>query len=158
MPVDRNLSMARAQGPGGTRTVITFGTFDVFHVGHLAILERAADLGERLVVGVSSDELNVAKKGRPCIYPLSARKAIVQALRFVDEVFTEESLDQKADYIRRHHADMLVMGADWTGRFDHLRDLCEVVYLPRTPSISTTATIEAIQLLPRVVSEHAGNS
>jgi glycerol-3-phosphate cytidylyltransferase len=130
------------------RTVITFGTFDVFHVGHLAILERAAALGDRLVVGVSSDELNIAKKGRPCIYDLASRQAIVRALRCVSEVFTEESLELKRDYIEEHGADVLVMGHDWEGRFDDLADICEVVYLPRTPSISTTATIEKIQLLP----------
>jgi glycerol-3-phosphate cytidylyltransferase len=130
------------------RTVITFGTFDVFHVGHLAILERAAALGDRLVVGVSSDALNVAKKGRPCVYDLAARTAILHALRCVDEVFTEESLELKRDYIQKYGADVLVMGNDWTGRFDELADICEVVYLPRTPSISTTATIERIQLLP----------
>jgi choline-phosphate cytidylyltransferase len=130
------------------RTVITFGTFDVFHVGHLAILERAAALGDRLVVGVSSDELNLAKKGRPCVYDLASRAAILRALRCVDEVFTEETLEQKRDYIQKYAADVLVMGHDWTGRFDDLTDLCEIVYLKRTPSISTTATIEKIQLLP----------
>ena len=129
------------------RTVITFGTFDVFHVGHLAILERAAALGDRLVVGVSSDELNVAKKGRPCVYDLASRTAILRALRCVDEVFTEESLELKRDYIQKYSADVLVMGHDWAGRFDELADICEVVYLPRTPSISTTETIERIQLL-----------
>lgn len=133
------------------RTVITFGTFDVFHVGHLAILERAAALGDRLVVGVSSDELNVAKKGRACVYDLAARTAILRALRCVDEVFTEETLEQKREYIEKYSADVLVMGHDWAGRFDELSDACEVVYLPRTPSVSTTATIEKIQLLPPAV-------
>jgi glycerol-3-phosphate cytidylyltransferase len=128
------------------RTVLTFGTFDVFHVGHLSILERAAALGDRLVVGVSSDELNIVKKGRPCVYPLDARAAILRALRCVDEVFTEESLTLKRAYLEEHAADVLVMGHDWEGRFDEFRDLCEVVYLPRTPSISTTETIEKIQL------------
>jgi choline-phosphate cytidylyltransferase len=134
--------------PTDARTVLTFGTFDVFHVGHLAILERAAALGDRLVVGVSSDELNIAKKGRPCVYDLHARSAIVRALRVVDEVFTEESLELKRHYLEKYSADVLVMGHDWAGRFDHLADVCEVVYLPRTPSISTTATIERIQSLP----------
>lgn len=133
---------------GDGRTVITFGTFDVFHVGHLAILERAAALGGRLVVGVSSDELNLAKKGRACVYDLASRTAILRALRCVDEVFTEESLEQKREYIQKYAADVLVMGHDWAGRFDEMADVCEVVYLPRTPSISTTATIEKIQLLP----------
>ena len=136
------------RGGRPARTVLTFGTFDVFHVGHLAILERAAALGDRLVVGVSSDELNVAKKGRPCVYDLGSRTAILRALRVVDEVFTEESLELKRHYLEEYSADVLVMGHDWTGRFDHLADICEVVYLPRTPSISTTATIERIQSLP----------
>jgi glycerol-3-phosphate cytidylyltransferase len=134
--------------PTDARIVLTFGTFDVFHVGHLAILERAAALGDRLVVGVSSDELNVAKKGRPCVYDLGSRAAILRALRVVDEVFTEESLELKRHYLEKYSADVLVMGHDWTGRFDDLADICEVVYLPRTPSISTTATIERIQSLP----------
>ena len=135
-------------GTDRDRTVITFGTFDVFHIGHLAILERAADLGSRLVVGVSSDELNIAKKGRPCVYPYGARAAIVGALRCVDEVFTEASLEHKRDYVLQFGADVLVMGHDWTDRFDHLRDICDVVYLPRTPSVSTTETIEHIRLMP----------
>jgi choline-phosphate cytidylyltransferase len=141
-----------ASDPRGARVVLTFGTFDVFHVGHLAILERAAALGDRLVVGVSSDELNVAKKGRPCVYDLGSRTAILRALRVVDEVFTEESLELKRHYLVKYSADVLVMGHDWTGRFDHLGDICEVVYLPRTPSISTTATIERIQTLPPAAS------
>lgn len=126
------------------RTVLTFGTFDVFHVGHLRILERAAALGERLVVGVSADELNLRKKGRTPVFSEAERLAIVKALRVVDDVFVEESLEQKGDYIRDHHADVLVMGDDWAGRFDEFEDLCEVVYLPRTPAISTTAIIEHI--------------
>jgi choline-phosphate cytidylyltransferase len=136
------------RGVRPARIVLTFGTFDVFHVGHLAILERAAALGDRLVVGVSSDELNLAKKGRSCVYDFRSRTAILRALRVVDEVFTEESLELKRHYLEKYSADVLVMGHDWTGRFDHLADICEVVYLPRTPSISTTATIERIQSLP----------
>jgi choline-phosphate cytidylyltransferase len=126
------------------RTVITFGTFDVFHVGHLKVIERAAALGDRLVVGVSADELNRRKKGREPVFSQAERLAIVAALRDVDEVFLEESLELKRDYIRQYAADVLVMGDDWEGRFDELRDVCEVVYLPRTPAISTTALIEKI--------------
>ncbi len=133
---------AGAPTPG--RTVITFGTFDVFHVGHLRVIERAAALGDRLVVGVSADALNIQKKGRAPVFSQTERLAIVAALRDVDEVFVEESLEQKRDYLVEHHADVLVMGDDWAGRFDDLRDLCEVVYLPRTPAISTTALIEKI--------------
>ena len=126
------------------RTVITFGTFDVFHVGHLRIIERAAAQGERLVVGVSADALNRRKKDRDPVFSESERMAIVAALKPVDEVFLEESLELKRDYILTYGADVLVMGDDWAGRFDEFKDLCEVVYLPRTPAISTTALIEKI--------------
>jgi glycerol-3-phosphate cytidylyltransferase len=128
----------------GPRTVITFGTFDVFHVGHLRVLQRAAALGDRLVVGVSADALNVRKKGREPVFTEGERIEIVGALRMVDEVFVEESLELKRQYIERYHADVLVMGDDWRGRFDEFGDICEVVYLPRTPAISTTALIEKI--------------
>ncbi|CAB4699774.1 MAG: adenylyltransferase/cytidyltransferase family protein [Actinobacteria bacterium] len=126
------------------RTVITFGTFDVFHVGHLRVIERAAELGDRLVVGVSADALNLRKKGREPVFSESERLAIVAALKPVHEVFLEESLELKRDYIVQFGADVLVMGDDWEGRFDEFRDICEVVYLPRTPAISTTALIEKI--------------
>ncbi|WP_139980810.1 adenylyltransferase/cytidyltransferase family protein [Nocardioides litoris] len=126
------------------RTVITFGTFDVFHVGHLRVIERAAALGDRLVVGVSADELNLRKKGRAPVFSQAERLEIVAALRAVDEVFVEESLELKRQYVTEHRADVLVMGDDWAGRFDELKDACEVVYLPRTPAISTTALIEKI--------------
>jgi glycerol-3-phosphate cytidylyltransferase len=125
-------------------TVITFGTFDVFHVGHLRVIERAAALGDRLVVGVSADALNERKKGRPPVFSQRERMEIVAALKPVDAVFLEESLEQKRDYILEHEADVLVMGDDWAGRFDDLDDICKVVYLPRTPAISTTALIEKI--------------
>ncbi|MDU0312698.1 adenylyltransferase/cytidyltransferase family protein [Phycicoccus sp. M110.8] len=133
-----------ATSTNGRRTVITFGTFDVLHVGHIRILERAAALGDRLVVGVSADELNMRKKGRAPVFSQAERVEIVQNLRMVDEVFVEESLELKRDYITRHRADVLAMGDDWKGRFDFVSDLCEVVYFPRTPSISTTEVIEHI--------------
>ncbi len=127
------------------KTVITFGTFDVFHVGHLRLLERAREFGDRLVVGVSTDRLNESKKGRAPVYPEDERRAIVAALSCVDEVFYEESLELKGDYITRYRAHVLVMGDDWEGRFDEFGELCEVVYLPRTPAISTTEVIEKIR-------------
>lgn len=126
------------------RTVLTFGTYDVFHVGHLRLLERAAALGDRLVVGVSADALNVAKKGRSPIFSQDERMEIVAALRVVDAVFVEESLERKRDYLLEHGADVLAMGDDWSGRFDQFADVCEVVYFPRTPSVSTTEVIEHI--------------
>ena len=133
--------------PGMPRTVITFGTFDVFHVGHLRVIERAAAYGDRLVVGVSSDALNLRKKDRAPVFSEDQRMAIVAALKPVDEVFLEESLEQKRDYIQQFGAQTLVMGDDWAGRFDEFEDICDVVYLPRTPSISTTAVIEQIATL-----------
>lgn len=126
------------------RTVVTFGTFDVLHVGHLRILQRAAQLGERLVVGISSDALNERKKGRVPVFGEEERLALVAALKVVDEVFLEESLEGKRRYLDDHDADVLVMGDDWAGRFDDLSDVAEVVYLPRTPSVSTTGIIEHV--------------
>lgn len=130
----------------GSRSVITFGTFDVFHVGHLRLLERAKAYGDYLVVGISTDNLNISKKGRPPVYTQEERKEIVGSLKCVDEVFYEESLEQKGQYIRQYGADILVMGDDWEGKFDDFSNLCEVAYLTRTPSISTTEVIEKIRL------------
>lgn len=126
------------------KTVITFGTFDVFHVGHINILQRAAALGDQLIVGVSTDALNFSKKGRNPVYSEDDRMKIVNSLRYVNLCFPEESLEKKAEYIQRFGADILVMGDDWLGKFDHLKEFCEVVYLPRTPSVSTTEIIEVI--------------
>ena len=130
-----------------SRRVITFGTFDVFHIGHVNILERAKQEGGYLIVGVSSDKLNFSKKQRYPVYSQQQRVKIVQSLRFVDEVFIEESLELKPNYIEDYRADVLVMGDDWTGRFDDMKELCEVSYLPRTPSISTTEIIEVVKAL-----------
>ena len=128
--------------------VMTFGTFDVFHVGHLSILERSRALGASLIAGVSTDGLTIAKKGRRPVYAEDERMRIVAALVCVDAVFPEESLEAKRDYLQAASAQVLVMGDDWQGRFDHLGDVCEVVYLPRTPAISTTETIERIRQTP----------
>ncbi|PHI36838.1 glycerol-3-phosphate cytidylyltransferase [Pseudoalteromonas sp. GCY] len=127
------------------KKVITFGTFDVFHVGHVNILERAKALGDYLIVGISSDELNFSKKGRNPIYSIADRLKIISSLRFVDEVFVEESLELKAQYIKDFDADVLVMGDDWKDKFDIYNDICDVVYLERTPSISTTEIIEVVR-------------
>ena len=125
--------------------VITCGTFDLFHVGHLRILERARALGTSLSVGVSSDELNQQKKGKTPVCSLEDRMAILRALRCVDEVFVEHALELKAQYIQEQAADIMVMGEDWKGKFDDMKAHCEVVYLERTPSISTTALLEVIR-------------
>lgn len=127
------------------KKVITFGTFDVFHVGHINIIERAASLGDYLIVGVSSDSLNFSKKNRYPIYNENDRMKIISSLKFVDEVFLEESLELKLDYIKKYNANLLVMGDDWEGRFDWVKNECEVIYLPRTPSISTTEIIEVVK-------------
>ena len=120
------------------KRVITFGTYDLFHVGHLRILERSRELGDVLIVGISTDELNFSKKQKKPVYSFAERSAIVGALKVVDEVFPEESLELKAHYIQKYKADILVMGDDWAGKFDDMKAFCEVVYLPRTPDISTT--------------------
>ncbi|MGJ8668406.1 MAG: adenylyltransferase/cytidyltransferase family protein [Oceanococcus sp.] len=125
--------------------VITFGTFDMFHVGHLRILQRAKSLGDYLIVGVSTDDLNRSKKGRAPVYSFAERCEILQALRVVNDVFGEESLEKKGEYIQQFGVDVLIMGDDWKGRFDHFESLCKVVYLPRTPAVSTTETIEKIR-------------
>lgn len=128
------------------KTILTFGTFDVFHVGHLNVLERASKLGNRLVVGISTDALNISKKGRAPIFSQDERARIVAALRCVDSVFFEHSLEEKRSYLTEHKADVLIMGDDWEGKFDEFKDICEVIYLPRTPSISTTEVIEKIRI------------
>jgi len=125
-----------------TKRIITFGTFDVFHVGHINILERCKSLGDTLIVGVSSDALNMSKKKRNPIYHENDRIKIIQSLSFVDEVFIEHSLEKKREYIEFYRGDILAMGDDWKGRFDEFSDICDVVYFPRTPSISTSEIIE----------------
>jgi len=120
------------------KRIITYGTFDLFHIGHLNILERAKALGDYLVVAVSTDEFNTGKH-KQCVYPYSHRAQIVEAIRCVDKVIPENSWEQKIDDIRKHSIDVFVIGEDWAGKFDFLKEHCEVVYLPRTKSISTTS-------------------
>lgn len=124
------------------RTIITFGTFDLFHIGHLKILKRAKEQGDYLVVGVSSDELNM-RKGKNTVIPLKERLEIVKAIRYVDEVFVEESLELKDEYIKKYNADLLVMGDDWLDKFNWVS--CPVKYLERTPNISSTQIKHLIQ-------------
>ncbi len=127
------------------KRVITFGTFDVFHVGHVNILERSKALGACLIVGVSTDALNFSKKQRYPIFDEAHRFRIVDSLFCVDEVFYEHSLEEKRNYILEHRADLLVMGHDWAGRFDEFKDICDVQYLPRTEGISTTEILTKIR-------------
>lgn len=125
------------------KVVLTYGTFDVFHYGHLQILKRAKALGDYLIVGVSTDQFNKIK-GKTCIYPDHERMAIVEAIKYVDEVIPEEKWDQKIRDVQDHNVDVFVMGDDWTGKFDFLQDYCDVVYLPRTKNISSTEVKEKI--------------
>ena len=118
-------------------TVITYGTFDLFHIGHVRLLERIRSFGDRLVVGCSTDEFNDLK-GKSTIMPYDQRAEILAACRYVDAVFPEQNWEQKRDDIKREKADIFAMGDDWSGKFDHLADDCRVVYLPRTENISTT--------------------
>lgn len=128
------------------RTVLTYGTFDLFHIGHLRLIERLNALGDRLVVGVSTDEFN-ATKGKQSVVSYEDRAAIVGAIRGVDLVVPEESWEQKEEDVRRHDVDVFVMGDDWKGRFDHLAPLCEVVYLPRTVGVSSTGIKQMLSAL-----------
>jgi len=126
------------------KTIITFGTYDLFHIGHLRIINRSKKLGDKLIVGISTDELNYNKKKKYPVFSQEERLEIIKNLKEVDEVFFEESLEKKREYILKYKADILVMGDDWIGRFDEYKDICEVIYLPRTKDISTTELIDKI--------------
>lgn len=119
------------------KRVITYGTYDLLHPGHVNLLRRAKALGDHLIVGLSSDGFNALKE-KHAYYTYEERKLVLEAVRYVDEVIPEDTWEQKADDIRTHRVDVFVMGDDWAGRFDELQPLCEVVYLPRTEGISTT--------------------
>lgn len=119
------------------KVVITYGTFDLFHVGHIRLLERLSNLGDKLVVGISSDEFNDLK-GKSSFFSYEERAEIVRACRYVDDVFPEHAWEQKRVDIEKYNASIFAMGDDWTGKFDDLQDICDVVYLPRTEDISTT--------------------
>ncbi|MDF2513921.1 MAG: tagD [Herbinix sp.] len=119
------------------KKVITYGTFDLLHVGHINLLRRARELGDYLVVVLSSDEFN-AIKHKQAYHPYEDRKLILEAVKYVDEVLPEYTWEQKVDDVVNNQIDVFVMGDDWKGQFDFLKDYCEVVYLPRTEGISTT--------------------
>lgn len=120
------------------KTVLTYGTFDLLHFGHLEILRRAKELGDRLVVGLSTDEFN-KEKGKVCEFPYEKRKQFLESLEYVDLVIPENNWEQKKTDVIEHEVDTFIMGSDWIGKFDHLKEFCEVIYLPRTKGISTTA-------------------
>ena len=121
------------------KKVLTYGTFDLLHVGHVEILRRAKELGDYLIVAVSTDEFN-SIKGKQAYYDYESRKKIVEAIRYVDLVIPENTWEQKLDDVLKYNVDIVVMGSDWenSDRFDYLKEYCEVKYLPRTEGISTT--------------------
>ncbi|AQS57091.1 glycerol-3-phosphate cytidylyltransferase [Novibacillus thermophilus] len=119
------------------KKVITYGTFDLLHWGHVNLLKRARELGDYLIVALSTDEFNAVKK-KKAYYSYENRKLILEAIRYVDKVIPEKTWEQKVDDVLNHDIDIFVMGDDWKGTFDFLKEYCEVVYLPRTVGISTT--------------------
>jgi glycerol-3-phosphate cytidylyltransferase len=120
------------------KRVITYGTFDLLHYGHINLLRRAKALGDYLIVVLSTDEFNWKEKQKKCYFTYEIRKQLLEAIRYVDLVIPEENWDQKVSDVKEYHIDTFVMGDDWKGKFDFLKPYCEVVYLPRTPEISTT--------------------
>lgn len=121
------------------KRIITYGTFDLLHYGHINLLKRAKALGDYLIVGLSTSEFNLKEKHKQCYFSYEQRKSLLEAIRYVDLVIPEESWEQKIEDIHQYHVDTFVIGDDWTGKFDFLRkEGCDVVYLPRTPEISTT--------------------
>ena len=120
------------------KRVITYGTFDLLHYGHINLLRRARELGDYLVVALSTDEFNWNQKQKKCYFPYEERKRMLEAIRYVDLVIPEESWEQKTSDVDKYQIDIFVMGNDWKGKFDFLQEQCQVVYLPRTPEISTT--------------------
>ncbi|MGM0866994.1 MAG: glycerol-3-phosphate cytidylyltransferase [Bacillota bacterium] len=119
------------------KKVITYGTFDLLHWGHINLLKRAKQLGDHLTVAISSDEFN-ALKNKKSYHSFENRKMILESIRYVDEVIAEDNWEQKISDVVDNEIDVFVMGDDWKGKFDFLQDFCEVVYLPRTIGISTT--------------------
>ena len=120
------------------KRVITYGTFDLLHYGHINLLRRAKQYGDYLIVGLSTDEFNWNEKQKKCYFSYEKRKQLLEAIRYVDLVIPEENWEQKISDVKEYHIDTFVMGDDWEGKFDVLKDYGDVVYLPRTPEISTT--------------------
>ena len=127
------------------KKVITYGTFDLLHYGHVNLLQRAKELGDYLIVAISTDEFNWNMKNKKCYFTYEERKRLVEAIRYVDLVIPEESWEQKVSDVKEFKVDTFVIGDDWEGKFDFLKEYCEVVYLPRTPEISTTQIKKDLQ-------------
>ncbi len=127
------------------KRVITYGTFDLLHYGHINLLRRAKKLGDYLIVALSTDEFNRDKKNKVCYFTYEQRKELLESIRYVDLVIPEENWEQKKTDVELYHVDTFVIGDDWEGKFDFLKEQCEVVYLPRTEEISTTKIKEDLQ-------------
>ena len=121
----------------GKTVVYTAGTFDLFHYGHLLLLKRAKELGDYLIVSLSTDEFNKIKN-KKSFYDYETRKSMLEGIKYIDEIIPEKSWEQKIPDIKSHNVDIFVMGDDWEGKFDELKEYCEVIYLPRTPNVSST--------------------
>lgn len=127
------------------KRVITYGTFDLLHYGHINLLKRAKALGDYLIVALSTDEFNKNSKNKKSYFSYEVRKQLLEAIRYVDLVIPENNWEQKVSDIKEYHIDVFVMGDDWKGKFDYLKEQCEVVYLERTPEISTTKIKEELK-------------
>jgi glycerol-3-phosphate cytidylyltransferase len=132
-----------------SKRVITYGTFDMFHVGHLELLKRLKSYGDELIVAVSTDEFNEIK-GKKTIIPYQQRAQIVEAIRYVDRVIPEKHWEQKIEDIKKYDIDLFIMGDDWKGKFDFLKEFCEVIYLPRTDGISSTALKDTLKTISSI--------
>lgn len=128
------------------KTVITYGTFDLFHIGHVNLLQRAKAMGDRLIVGVSTDEFNLEEKNKTTIVPFEHRVKVLESCRYVDQVIAESCWEQKITDIQKYNVDIFLIGDDWQGKFDQLKAWCEVIYLPRTKKVSSTAIKQAMKL------------
>ena len=134
------------------KRVLTYGTFDLLHYGHIRLLKRAKALGDYLIVAISTDEFN-AGKGKKAYHSYETRKEMLEAVRYVDLVIPEETWEQKIDDVKKYQVDVVVMGGDWKGsdRFEYLRDYCELVYLDRTEGVSTTQmTLRSLELSEQI--------
>lgn len=130
------------------KKIITYGTFDLLHYGHILLLRRAKELGDYLIEGLSTDEFNRYAKQKDCFFDYEQRKQLLESIKYVDLVIPEENWEQKVSNIKELKVDTFVIGDDWKGKFDYLKDYCQVVYLSRTPEISTTKIKENVLKLP----------
>ncbi len=131
------------------KTIITYGTFDMFHIGHLKLLKRLKAMGDELIVAVSTDEFNVLK-GKKTLIPYQQRADIVAAIKYVDKVIPEDNWEQKVTDVATHNVSTFVIGDDWQGKFDFLKEHCEVKYLPRTEGVSTTMLKQSLSAIQHI--------